>query len=80
MIRLLWIRADLATIAAVGWPFVGAAQVELQLPSPLRLVDVVRIAGERRAESKPHEHGCGPPSSAQPSCRRSSGSHGVAVA
>ena len=50
MIRLLWIRATLATIAAVGWPLVGAAQVELQLPSPLRLVDVVRIAGERRAE------------------------------
>lgn len=50
MIRLLWIRATLATIAAVGWPLVAAAQVELQLPSPLRLVDVVRIAGERRAE------------------------------
>ena len=50
MIRLLWIRATLATIAAVAWPLVGAAQVELQLPSPLRLVDVVRIAGERRAE------------------------------
>lgn len=37
-------------IAIVGWPSLGVAQTRVALPSPLRLVDVVRIAGERRAE------------------------------
>jgi Outer membrane efflux protein len=37
-------------IVVVGWPSFGAAQAQGALPSPLRLVDVVRIAGERRAE------------------------------
>jgi cobalt-zinc-cadmium efflux system outer membrane protein len=37
-------------IAIVGWPSPGAAQTQVELPSPLQLVDAVRIAGERRAE------------------------------
>jgi outer membrane protein TolC len=50
MIRLFVFRAAVATVVAVaGFPVTAAAQGG-QLPSPLRLVDVVRIANERRAE------------------------------
>ncbi|MGE0446255.1 MAG: TolC family protein, partial [Vicinamibacterales bacterium] len=50
MIRLLLLRAAVATVVAVaGFPVTAAAQGG-QLPSPLRLVDAVRIANERRAE------------------------------
>ena len=37
-------------VAVVAWPSLGVGQTQIGLPSPLRLVDVVRIAGERRAE------------------------------
>lgn len=37
-------------ITIAGWPSPGGAQTQAVLPSPLRLVDVVRIAAERRAE------------------------------
>ena len=50
MIRLLLFRAAVATVVAVaGFPVTAAAQGG-QLPSPLRLVDAVQIANERRAE------------------------------
>jgi hypothetical protein len=38
--------AAAVVIAIAGWPSLGAAQSQVALPSPLRLVDVVRIAGE----------------------------------
>jgi outer membrane protein, heavy metal efflux system len=37
-------------VAVAGWPSLGVAQNQVALPAPLRLVDVVRIAGEQRAE------------------------------
>ena len=43
-------QAVALVIAIVGWPSLGAAQTQVELPSPLQLVDAVRIAGERRAE------------------------------
>lgn len=48
--RLTGHTAFALAIAIVGWPSLGVAQTQVVLPSPLRLVDVVRIAGERRAE------------------------------
>lgn len=50
MNRLLDRTAAAFFVAVVGWPSLGVAQTEVALPSPLRLVDAVRIAGERRAE------------------------------
>ncbi len=50
MRRLLGHTVAALFIALVGWPSLGAAQTQVALPSPLRLLDVVRIAGDRRAE------------------------------
>ncbi len=50
MNRLLDRTAAALFVAVVGWPSLGVGQTQVALPSPLRLVDVVRIAGERRAE------------------------------
>lgn len=50
MNRLLDRTAAALFVAVVAWPSLGVGQTQIGLPSPLRLVDVVRIAGERRAE------------------------------
>jgi cobalt-zinc-cadmium efflux system outer membrane protein len=50
MRRLVSHTAAVLVIAIAEWPSPGVAQAQAALPSPLRLVDVVRIAGERRAE------------------------------
>jgi outer membrane protein, heavy metal efflux system len=51
MMSRLFDRTVAALVVAVaGWPSLVGAQTQVALPSPLRLVDVVRIAGERRAE------------------------------
>jgi outer membrane protein TolC len=50
MCRLLHPAAAALVVAVVGWPSLGVGQTQAALPSPLRLADVVGIAGERRAE------------------------------
>ena len=50
MNRLLDRTAAALFVAVVAWPSLGVGQTQIGLPSPLRLFDVVRIAGERRAE------------------------------
>ena len=50
MNRLLDRTAAALFVSVVAWPSLGVGQTQIGLPSPLRLVDVVRIAGERRAE------------------------------
>lgn len=50
------------TCGAVVLPTTLAAQTPDALPSPLRLADVVRLAGDRRDEIErwPTSNGCGP--------------------
>lgn len=43
-------RGLLLAMWAISWPAVAAAQAATDLPSPLGLADVVRVASQRRAE------------------------------
>ena len=50
MRRSASLQGLLLAIAAIGWPALAAAQAATDLPSPLGLADVVRVASQRRAE------------------------------